>query len=84
MNLIDFVTIKQLLEKLPVGTCGEWQQGWTTLLYMIHFIYTIPLPFQACIFCIVLCIGIPTKSEILLRVAVGYFSEKVLLIIKLC
>ncbi len=42
-KLYDFLTISQLLEKVPVATfkelvatCGEWRQGWTTLFYAVE------------------------------------------------
>ncbi len=41
-NLKEFLTISQLLEKVPVATfkelvatCGKWRQAWTTLLKML-------------------------------------------------
>jgi hypothetical protein len=31
---LRLLTISKLLEKVPVATCGEWRQGWTTLFYL--------------------------------------------------
>jgi len=29
------ITYTEFQEVRPVAKCGEWQQGWTTLLYML-------------------------------------------------